>query len=142
MLDQNARMIVAEAKNVEQALKNLQAAMKRKKKTVIELAAIGVFLQNIYNGIENILKQTFKLKGIEIPKSNTWHKDLLECSVSKHILSQNLADDLYEYLTFRHFFVHGYGSMLKEPQLDDLAKNIPDVWTRFLNEIKTNFPGM
>ncbi len=56
--------------------------MEREEKTVIELAAIGTFLHNIYNGIENILKQIIVAKNVEMPMSGTWHKDLLNLLVS------------------------------------------------------------
>ena len=135
-MDSLSRQILAERENVETALSNLEEAMARKKKTVIELAAIGTFLHNIYNGIENILKQILKANGFEIPKSDTWHKELLNRSVSQKVLSEGLADELYEYLTFRHFFVHGYGFMLDEAHLEDLGNNISGIWNRFLLEIE------
>ncbi|MBI5893764.1 MAG: hypothetical protein HZB79_08975, partial [Deltaproteobacteria bacterium] len=78
----------------------------------------------IYSGIENILKQVLKTKNIEISKTETWHKDLLNRSVSSGIISEKLSDELYEYLTFRHFFVHGYGFMIEEAPLVDLAGRI------------------
>ena len=110
--------------------------MARKEKTVIELAAIGTFLHNIYNGIENILKQILKAKNTEIPKSDTWHKDILNLSATQKIISEKLIDELFEYLTFRHFFVHAYGFMLAEDHLKDLSNNIPNVWNKFLSEIE------
>ena len=131
-----ARRIDAEKENVNRALDNLKDAMKRKNRSTIEVAAIATFIHNIYNGIENILKQILKAKKTEIPKSETSHKDLLDLSVSIGILPENLADRLYEYLTFRHFFVHAYGFMLQETHLEDLAKNIPDVWSQFLSAIQ------
>ena len=131
-----AKQILAEKENVEIALSNLKETMAREKKSVIELAAIGTFLHNIYNGIENILKQILKLKNVEMPKSDTWHKDLLNLSVSLGIISERLSDELYEYLTFRHFFVHGYGFMLEESPLKDLANNIPEIWLQFVKEIE------
>jgi uncharacterized protein YutE (UPF0331/DUF86 family) len=127
-----ARKIAAEKENVEKALANLKEAMARKDKSTIELAAIATFLYNIYNGIENILNQVMKSRGIEIPKSQTWHKDLLDSSVRDGIISEELSDRLYEYLTFRHFFVHSYGFMLEDAQLENLAQNIPQVWSQFL----------
>jgi uncharacterized protein YutE (UPF0331/DUF86 family) len=129
------KQILAEKQNVEVALDNLKTAMARKNRSTIELAAIGTFLHNIYNGIENILRQIVRLKGVEIPKSDSWHKDLLNLSVSKGLISEKLSDQLYEYLTFRHFFVHSYGFLLEEKQLKGLTANIHDVWTKFMSEI-------
>ncbi|MHC4203271.1 MAG: ribonuclease toxin HepT-like protein [Planctomycetota bacterium] len=129
------KQILAEKQNVDIALNNLNNALGRTDKTTIELAAIGTFIHNIYNGIENILKQTARLKSIEIPKSKSWHKDPLNLSVSKGIISEELSDQLYEYLTFRHFFIHSYGFMLEEQHLEGLATNIHDIWVRFMSEI-------
>ena len=130
------KQILAEKENVEIALKYLEIAMDREEKSVVELAAIGTFLHNIYNGIENILKQVLLERGIEVTQSDSWHKDLLNLSASMGIISEKLSDELYAYLTFRHFFVHAYGFMLDEDQLEDLAVNIPDVWAEFLSAIK------
>lgn len=118
------RKIAAEKENVERALGNLKEATARKEKSHVELAAIATFLHNVYNGIENILKQVLKSKGTEIPKSETWHKELLDLSVSLGIIPEKLSDQLYEYLTFRHFFVHAYGFMLEEAHLESLTNNI------------------
>ena len=138
-MDKLPNQILAEKENVELALSNLKDAINRKEKSVIELAAIGTFLHNIYNGIENILKQILHAKDVEIPKTDTWHKDLLDISVSKRIISDGLSDKLYEYLTFRHFFVHAYGFMLEETHLEDLVNNIPEIWSQFLLEIENFF---
>ena len=137
-MDKVPKQILTEKQNVEAALDNLNKALARINKSTIELAAIGTFLHNIYNGIENILKQIVRLKSIEIPKSESWHKDLLNLSVTKGIISEELSDQLYEYLTFCHFFIHSYGFMLEEKHLEGLAKNINDIWVRFMSEISSS----
>ena len=134
-MDMLHKKISAEKENVEIALKNLNFTLSRNEKSVVELAAIGTFLHNIYNGMENILKQILVSESVEIPKSATWHKDILNLSQSMGIISETLSDELYKYLTFRHFFVHAYGFMLEEAHLGDLVLNIPDVWSRFSLEI-------
>jgi len=133
------RKIAAEKETVEEALRNLNEARARKDKSVVELAAIATFLHNIYNGIENILKQILKSRGTDVPRSQTWHKELLDLSVSMGIVSDKLCDELYEYMTFRHFFVHAYGFMLEQMHLEDLAKNIPEVWSQFLRAIEKDW---
>lgn len=129
------KRIAAEKENVERALGNLRDAMEREEKSTVELAAIATFLHNIYNGIENILKQMLRARNVEIPKSETSHKDLLNLASSNEIVSVELCDQLYEYLTFRHFFVHAYGFMLEEKHLADLASDVPEVWSQFLAAI-------
>jgi len=138
-MDKPPKQVLAEKENVEIALSNLKDAMARKEKSVIELAAAGAFLHSIYSGIENILKQILIVKNTQIPKSDTWHKDLLNLSVSMGIISENLSDKLYEYLTFRHFFVHSYGFMLEEIHLRGLADNVQEAWTQFLLETENFF---
>jgi uncharacterized protein YutE (UPF0331/DUF86 family) len=71
-----------------------------------------------------------------VPKSEKWHKDLLNRSLSSGIISEELSNKLYKYLTFRHFFVHAYGFMLDEKQLESLANDIPEIWNQFLIEIE------
>lgn len=140
-MDRLEKQILAEKENVEKALNHLKDAMERRQKTIIELAAIGTFLHNIYNGIENILKQTLISKNVEIPSSGTWHKELLNLSLSMGIITGGLSDELYKYLTFRHYFIHAYGFMLEETHLEDLAVNIPRVWSQFLSEIEKFLKG-
>ncbi|VVB86033.1 Uncharacterised protein [uncultured archaeon] len=135
-MDELTEQILAEKENVDIALHNLKTAMARNEKTVIELAAIATFLHNIYNGIENILKQILLSRDIEVPKSGTWHKDLLNKSLSSGIISEESSNKLYKYLTFRHFFVHAYGFMLDEKELERLANDIPDIWKQFLLDIE------
>ncbi len=81
-MDELQKQILAEKENVEIALENLKLTKSKNEKTVIELAAIGTFLHNIYNGIENILKRVVVSKNVEIPSSVIWHKDLLNLSFS------------------------------------------------------------
>jgi uncharacterized protein YutE (UPF0331/DUF86 family) len=129
--------ILAEQENVERALNNLSETMKRPKKSVIELAAAGTFLHNFYSGIENIIKQSLAIKGIKIEKSPNWHKDLLNKATDSKIISSDLSEALYEYLAFRHFFVHSYGFKLEEKYLRELADKAPKIGERFFSEIKS-----
>jgi hypothetical protein len=55
------------------------------------------------------------------------------------VLSQELADELYDYMSFRHFFVHGYGFMLKQEPLKRLSARLPVVWAQFVEQITSCF---
>lgn len=132
-----SKKIAVEKENIEATLFNLKTAAGKGKISVVELAGMGTFLHNIYNGIENIIKQILKSKNIRIEQSEGWHKELLDSSAKSKIISDALVDRLYEYLTFRHFFVHSYGFMLEETQLKGLIANIPEIWEQFLIEIKS-----
>lgn len=132
-----AKHILAEKENIERVLAHLSTSLEKENKSAAEVAGIAVFVHNFYNGIENILKQILKSNNVIINNSKGWHKELLESSLSKGIIPKALGDQLYEYLTFRHFFVHSYGFRLNEAKLLKLANNIPQVWADFLTAIKT-----
>ena len=136
-MDELLREVQAEKEHILDTLRALNEALGRKEKTVVELAAISTFLQNTYNGMENMLKRVLKFKGISIPVSESWHKDLLDLSVNNQIISLELSKRLDEYRAFRHFFMHGYGIMLDREKLMPLAENLPDLWKDFESELDT-----
>ena len=111
-----------EKEHIKITLRSLKLTLKRDEITIIELAAIATFLQNTYNGIENILKRVLKYKKIHFRKSSTYHKDILNLSVNNNIITTEISKELNEYLAFRHFFIHGYGVMLDEDKLLPIAK--------------------
>jgi hypothetical protein len=86
-MDELLREIQAEKEHIATTIQALKEASGRKGKTVIKLAAIVAFLQNAYNGIENILKRILKYEGISVHLSESWHKDLLDLSVDRQIIS-------------------------------------------------------
>lgn len=128
--------VKAEIQNIETALENLKEAENRAETSVIELAAKATFIHNIYNGIENILFQILKSRDIKIVRFPTWHKNLLDAAADNKIVPEELSEKLYEFLAFRHFFVHSYGFMLEETKMNPLTKNIPSVWSDFKAAIK------
>lgn len=135
-MDNFKKKILAESDDVRLAIENLKLAMGRCEKTVVELAAIGTFMHNIYNGMENILKQCLKFKNIEISKNSNWHKELLNASIDAGIVSESVGESLFEYMGFRHFFVHSYGFRIEESQITILAESIESVWIQFYREIE------
>jgi uncharacterized protein YutE (UPF0331/DUF86 family) len=89
-----------------------------------------------------MLKQALAAGKVEIPRSDRWHQDLLKRATSTGVISETLAQELKDYLGFRHFVVHGYGFMLREPPLTELATHLPEVWSRFMSEIEDYFRGL
>lgn len=125
----------AEKEFIVTTLDALDEAMGREDITIIELTAMASFVQNIYSGIENLLKRVMKDRGIPVPHSISSHKDMLIVARNKNLISEEVYIELDVYRAFRHFYVHGYGVMLNSNKLMPLAENIRDVWIRFEGEL-------
>lgn len=134
MADLRAR-ILAEEENITATLYHIDLVLARDDYDAIATAALASFLHNVYNGIENILKQILKQDGGSVSGTPEWHKQLLLESVNHHSISNDTAECLFEYLAFRHFFVHGYSFPLDPVKVAALAKTIRPVWAIFREEI-------
>lgn len=101
----------------------------------LELAGVATLLNNFYNGIENILKQIFQKQSIKLPDGPSWHQNLILSALQENIISENLANDIKKYLSFRHFTAHGYAFNLNPERLEKLTDNILEVFNNFKTEI-------
>jgi uncharacterized protein YutE (UPF0331/DUF86 family) len=120
---------------ITQTLQVIKDAKQRSQQTPIELSAIGAGLHHVYSGMENILKRILKFIGVATPDSSSSHKDLLTLSVQENLISEDLSDQLDSYRGFRHFFIHGYGVMLNNEEINPLAEELEAVCQNFINEI-------
>jgi len=126
----------AEMENITKILIELEKVKDRPDKELVVLVGIGAYLQNIYTGMENILKQLLLHKNISIPDTPTWHKDLLNLAVDHNLIKEETTDKIGKYLFFRHFFTHAYGFLIDETKLKPLMNNIPDIYSEFKGEIE------
>jgi hypothetical protein len=118
--------IEAEFENIVTILDEIDKVLRpdAEKYSVAELAALSTYVHNIYNGIENTLKRGILYLGGDIRNTPTWHKDLLEDARQAGLINHALQQQLMEYLSFRHFFVHLYVFSVSWEEMKPLVGNV------------------
>jgi hypothetical protein len=127
--------VEAEEENIRHALGQLPPVDRLSSLSELELAGTAAMLQSIYNGIENVLKQTLLGSGCDIPMGATWHRDLLRQAETNHILNPETAEALRPFMAFRHFFSHSYALDLDPARMELLVSEAASVVDRILNEV-------
>ena len=104
--------------------------------STLEIAGVAALLHNFYNGVEKVLKQIVQARGLEIPPSDSWHRDLVNLASSEQIVCEATAAGLRQYLAFRHFFTHGYAVDLELERMQPLIEGVKDIYGRFRHDIE------
>jgi len=101
----------------------------------LELSGVGGILQSFYNGIENILKQTFLACGKQISQGDQWHRQIIQQAVQYEFISNKTLDMLIPYLTFRHLYRNAYVLDLRADRMQTLIDEIKKTFSEFKKDI-------
>lgn len=101
----------------------------------LELSGVGGILQSFYNGIENILKQTFLANDEAIPQNDKWHQKIIQQAVQHGFISKKTMNMLIPYLTFRHLYRNAYVLDLRADRMQILIDEIKNTFTKFTEDI-------
>lgn len=132
--------IVKELENLERLSDELGAI--KSKNTPVYLRSKGSILHDFYNCCERIFKKVaFEMNG-SLDESDRWHKALLYKmtinidGIRPALISNSLAGQLHDYLSFRYLFRNIYGFELKKDKIDFLIKKHRQVTNDFIIELK------
>ena len=101
----------------------------------LELSGVGGILQSFYNGIENILKQTFLAHDKTIPEDFQWHRELIQQAVQYGFISEKTMEMLISYLTFRHLYRNAYVLELRPDRMQTLVDEIRNTFSNIQKDI-------
>ena len=129
-----------ELENITKLSKELEDVMNDRAK-INNRRILGSILHDFYNCCERIFRRiTTDINGGFV-QSETWHKELLYRmtieikSIRPQVISEDLAAELDDYLSFRHVFRNIYGFELKGERLDRLVDKFDRVSKNFRNQI-------
>ena len=106
----------------------------------IERCGIALILQSFYNGIEKIMLLIMKDKDQELPNGIKWHKELFDNAFRgtknrTNIFSEQLCEQLNDYLQFRHFVRHAYSFKLKWEKMKNILFDMNPLWEKVKEDI-------
>jgi hypothetical protein len=127
--------LIDERKNIEKTIAMIEDLTAKTELSEYEVIALGTLLQNVYMGVEGILRYQLQNSGVKLQKDENWHKDLLIKSRKNNFISNEQFEGFLELLLFRHMHVHGYGFMLDEKRLRQLAAPVPRLCEGFLSSL-------
>jgi len=131
--------IEAEFEYIKKTISSLPTNIPLHEISELELAGTAALLHNFYNGIENIVKQVFYAKNIQLPQGESWHRDLLIMATNENIISESLSVELKRFLAFRHFFSHAYALDLHPDKIEPLVSDSFQIYETFRKEIQNIF---
>ncbi len=99
----------------------------------IQIRALGSLVHDYYTGLENLFEIIVKRVDKDVPEGSGWHTVLLKRMSSEFddvrpaVIDRELANELKEYLEFRHLFRHIYGFDLNWKRFRYLIEDLPEI---------------
>ncbi len=128
---------VAQVKKLKKEFEEVPESLKEN----IRNRIIGSLFHDFYSGLERIFKRiAVELNG-GVPKTESWHRDLLiEMSwdmpdLRKAVITEGTMRRLLPFLRFRHVFRNLYGFELEAPKIQELEKDFPSLCDTVVTEI-------
>lgn len=149
--DHLRRQLGIEFRNIERTLDALASLLRDvggRDPTLHETTAAGLYLANVYNGIENALKRLARYHAVPLPTGPYWHQELLQAFGEPPreglpaLLAVDLAHDLTPYRRFRHIVHHGYGIELRWEDMEAGIARLPEVVARFKARIDAHLDSL
>ena len=143
--------IALEFEAIERTLAEINALSRDvagREPTARELAAAGLFLANVYNGIENILKRIRLFHGLPLPSGPNWHVDLFRsfCDPPEGCLPLLLAPPLDATLApfrrLRHVVHHGYGFRFRWDQVQPGLQGATEAFRAFRTAVQQHLASL
>ena len=103
-------------------------------------AALGFYLQNFYNGCENIFKTIARFFENDLYAGN-WHRDLLKRMILEieglrpRVINDELHVILDDFRAFRHRFRHGYSFELDWERERLVAAKLVDAHAALVRQV-------
>ncbi len=122
----------AERDDILQTLHLVDDLLQKEKRSQYETIALGKLLQDLYTGLERILRSQLESKGVRLQKGESWHKDLLLAARKHSLVQEEEFKAFSKLLVFRHVQVHGYGFLLEDERLIEIGRSVLDISRDFL----------
>lgn len=134
-MSEESDFVARELAGIRKTATMIQTLLLKEVLSEYEIIALGKLLQDIYMGIERILRYQLEARNIKIPKSENWHKDLLLKAREETLITERQFAEFRNLLVFRHLQIHGYGFNLDEARLRGLAGPISTICDDFLSNV-------
>lgn len=141
--DELSKQINVEREQLRQLIETHRALLEkcsRASPDAIELSALAALLHAFYTRIENIFKRVAIAVEGAAPRGDVWHRDLLDSMTCPRpnrqaVISDELSQQLSEYLAFRHVFRQAYTFQLQWEKMTHLVLECETVLIRLEAEL-------
>ena len=139
-----ARRLAAEIEHELERLEKLreELATAPRDDDTFTLRARGSMLHDFYSGIERVFVRIAEELNGGVPQGEQWHRQIVTDmslkipGVRPAVIDAALAEELADYLRFRHVFRNVYGSLLQAERMRPLEERLPRVLAAFLTQVR------